>query len=103
MGKCISCGSYLHWKQLQAGHYVARSICLALKFDERNVNAQCASCNCYDTRSITSYAVAMRKKYGESILEELETFRRENQNFRISMGEYREMIETYEQKLEAMK
>lgn len=101
MVKCISCDDVKHWKEMQAGHFVAASVSLALRFDERNVNTQCPKCNCWDDRSIHRYTIAMRKKYGPDIVEELDEIRRNGQGFKIYETGYRELLEKYQQKAEA--
>lgn len=95
MIKCISCDRVDHWRKMQAGHFIPASVSLALRFDERNVNGQCGPCNLYDKRSIHRYALSMIKKYGPTILEDLDVKRREGQGFKISEPTYREMLERY--------
>lgn len=65
--ECITCGS-TRW--LQAGHYVSRSWS-NLRYDERNVNSQCIGCNIFKQGNMDVYALALKKKYGDGILEEL--------------------------------
>lgn len=93
MVKCFTCSRVSHWKESQAGHYIPQSIALALVFDERNVQNQCGGCNLYRNGNPTVYAIELRKKYGEGILEELQSLRKEG--FRYTRADYDEMIEKY--------
>lgn len=93
--KCFTCPRKGHWKEFQAGHYVAQSISLALVFDERNVQVQCGGCNLFKSGNPTVFAVELRKKYGPAILEELQALRQEG--FRYTRADYEEMIQKYSQ------
>lgn len=42
--KCISCKKIVTFNGNDAGHFITIA-CKATKFDERNVHAQCATCN----------------------------------------------------------
>lgn len=78
---------------MQAGHYVPQSISLALVFEEKNVHAQCGGCNLYRGGNPSVYAIELRKRYGENILEELQSMRQEG--FRYTRADYDEMIERF--------
>jgi hypothetical protein len=93
MVKCFTCSKVDHWKNLQAGHYVPQSIALSLVFHEKNVHVQCGGCNLFRNGNPTVYAVELRKRYGENILEELQSHRVEN--FRYTRVDYDEMIQKY--------
>jgi hypothetical protein len=96
---CISCGTRKHWKTVDCGHYIPKSISLSLRFDERNNHSQCTSCNLWKHGNAPQYALALQKLYGPGILEELDTFRRDNQGFKLSRTDYEELIEKYKVKL----
>lgn len=91
--KCFTCPQTGHWKEFQAGHYIPQSISLALVFNEINVQTQCGGCNLYRQGNPTVFAIELRKKYGENILEELQSLRKEG--FRYTRSDYEEMIERY--------
>jgi len=95
--KCFTCIKRGHWKEFQAGHYIPQSIALSLVFDERNVQIQCGGCNLYKRGNTTVFAVELRKKYGDNILEELQSLRREG--FKFSRLDYEKMIQKYKRKL----
>lgn len=99
-GVCISCEKPDHWRNTDAGHYVPKTAGLSLYFDERNVHAQCTGCNRFRHGNLTQYAIALRKKYGETILEELESKRRILR--KITEQEYVDMIDLYKKKTEEL-
>ena len=69
--RCISCGKAVFWKNSDAGHYVNRRH-LALRYDEKNVNAQCRACNRFDEGNMLGYHAGLVKKYGEAVIRYLE-------------------------------
>ena len=94
MVKCFTCVRQMHWKEAQAGHYTPQSIALSLVFHEKNVHAQCAPCNLYKRGNQTVYAIELQKRYGPTILEDLQNERVEN--FRYTRVDYMELIEKYQ-------
>jgi len=100
-GICISCGKKDFWRKMDAGHYIPKTAGLMLYFDERNVNCQCTYCNRWMHGNLTKYAIALREKYGETILEELDKKRKEFK--KISIPEYQKMIEEYKTKIQELK
>ena len=96
-GICISCGKVDEWKNTDAGHYIPKTAGLALYFDEKNVNAQCTSCNRFRHGNLSQYALALRRKHGEQILEELEWKRR--LITKITELDYVELIKLYKKKI----
>jgi len=75
-GVCISCGKVDYWRKTDAGHYIPRTAGMSLYFDERNVNCQCTYCNGWMHGNLSKYAIALMKKYGKGILEELDEKRK---------------------------
>lgn len=68
---CFTCGVRKPWKMLHAGHYIRASAGLATYFDEQNVHPQCYACNIWRDGNSDEYALALQRKYGEDILNEL--------------------------------
>ena len=93
MVKCFTCTRSGHWKELQAGHFMAQSLGLWTVFEEKNVHAQCAPCNLYKRGNPSVYALELTKRYGPNILEELQLLRKEN--YKLSRADYMELIEKY--------
>ena len=92
-GICISCGKKDYWRKMDAGHYVPKTAGLSLYFHEQNVHCQCTYCNRWMHGNLSRYAIALRKRYGEAILEELESLR--VQQRKITDDEYIALIEKY--------
>lgn len=64
-GTCISCGKFITMDTCQAGHFMpARDCGRDLLFDERNVNAECSSCNAFDETHLLGYAENLDKRFG---------------------------------------
>ena len=42
---CISCGKFMQPYEIQAGHYIAKGKSTKLKYEPRNIHAQCWNCN----------------------------------------------------------
>ena len=89
-----------HWKDMDAGHYVPKTAGLALYFNEQNVNAQCTYCNRWMHGNLSRYAIALRRKYGQNILEELD--KKRQKIIQITIPEYQKHIETYRLKIKKL-
>lgn len=68
--RCISCGKTVHWKESDAGHYVNRKH-MSLRWDEKNVNAQCRSCNRFDEGNVLGYTDGLKRRYGDDVIDKL--------------------------------
>ena len=96
-GVCISCGKNGEIGEMDAGHYIPKTAGLSIYFDEKNVNCQCVACNRFRHGNLSAYALALRRKYGDGILEELDERRRKIR--KISPQEYLDLIANYKEKL----
>ena len=72
---CCSCNTPKSLNQMNAGHYHSAGHNGAIEFDERNVAGQCVKCNLYEHGNLIGYQKFMFKKYGQSVLDELEFLR----------------------------
>ena len=97
-GVCISCGKKDAIKNVDAGHYIPKTAGNSIYFDEQNVHAQCTGCNRFRHGNLSLYALALRQKYGNDILEILDARRRQIR--KITIIEYQTLIEKYTNKLE---
>ena len=97
-GICISCGKIDFWRKMDAGHYIPKTRGLSIYFYERNVHCQCTYCNRWMHGNLSQYALALRKKYGESILEELEEIRRKETKY--TDQDYIDLIKLYKSKID---
>lgn len=95
--RCISCGS---GAVEQAGHYWPTSLCPqpSMRFNEKNVNGQCVSCNIFKEGNRQGYRKGLIKKYGRGVIEELDVIRSIKQN-PWGTFEYKAMIKFYQQKI----
>jgi len=95
--KCFTCGNGDHWKAMDAGHYISKSLGLSIYFEEKNVHPQDTACNRFRHGNLAQYALALQKKYGPGILDELDSIRRQVKKF--SRSDYEEMIDKYKREL----
>ena len=89
---CISCGKRIEFKNCDAGHYISRKN-MSTRFDEQNVNAQCKECNQFKSGNIPDYERGLVQKYGEGVLEELNT--KKNESSKLSSSDIVELIKQY--------
>lgn len=70
---CFTCGKKGDKYTMNAGHYIAKAACgNEYYFSETNVNAQCVVCNLKLEGNRPAYREAIKKKYGEETLTDLE-------------------------------
>jgi 5-methylcytosine-specific restriction endonuclease McrA len=62
--RCITCGDFKHWQDIDCGHFVTRDN-LATRWEEQNCNAQCAHCNRFKGGKQFEHGLAIDKKYKE--------------------------------------
>lgn len=101
IASCISCGTRKPWREMDAGHYIPKSLGLSIYFLETNVHSQCRGCNSFRHGNLSSYALALKRRYGEKILEDLDAMRRYPRKF--TAAQYEELIHDYEEKLSRIK
>lgn len=71
VGRCISSGKFITYETSDAGHFIGRGN-MAVRWDERNVNAQGRQDNRFREGNRVGYLDGLREKYGPGIVEELE-------------------------------
>ena len=96
IGRCISCGKVIHWKEGDAGHYVNRKH-LSLRYDEKNVNLQCRSCNRFDEGNNIGYQKGLIEKYGIDVIDYLAV--KKFNYCKLSIVEYESLIRYYKEKV----
>lgn len=89
---CVSCGSLHHWRDVHAGHWIKRQH-QAVRFDERNVAAQCVRCNLHMGGCQDEFGAYVLRKYGEAAFNELLRLKRTAKKW--TRGEVEELIEHY--------
>ena len=98
--RCISCGRIVHWKDADAGHYVNRSV-NSLRYDEKNVNAQCRHCNRFLEGNGIGYNHGLVEKYGDGVIEYLRI--KKNNYCKLGQFEINALAEEYRKKLKQNK
>ena len=87
---CISCNNPGN----QAGHYFPVKGYSIVRFDEVNVNLQCAGCNLYQYGNPQQYRMGLVRKYGEDEVKKLEE-RAQKKVFKWSRFQLEELIKKY--------
>lgn len=97
--KCITCGAQYptgERAQLHAGHFISRTI-TATRWDEENVNAQCAGCNLKqsmaDVEVISRYESQLKEKYGDDVVVRL--FKKKHTVLKKTRGLLSDVIQKY--------
>lgn len=99
-GKCISCGRLLPWAKLQCGHFHSR-IHMNTRFDERNCNVECISCNIFSADHLIGYRKNLIKKIGEKEVDMLDVLAHQSKNY--SLFELQMLIKYYEDEVKKLK
>lgn len=99
---CISCDKPSTWTGgvWNAGHYLTTAAKPQLRFNELNVNKQCSQCNLFLSGNVGAYKVRLENKLGKAAVEALEN---DNTHTRYRAEDYRQIIQTYRQKLKELK
>ena len=99
--KCISCGKEAEafGGSTHAGHLFSRRY-LSTRWDEKNVNSQCAYCNTFLNGNQIKAARGVDKKWGEGTVDELEG--RIHTTVKLSRTDYEEAIENIKRKIEEL-
>lgn len=92
INRCFTCPTYLHWKELQAGHFVRGRLNASL-FDERGCQPQCHRCNIHFQGNVVIYYGAMRELYGQDVIDEL--IQQNNQTKKWIPGELAALLGHY--------
>ena len=99
-GRCISCNKIIHWKDGDAGHCVCRKH-LSLRYDEKNVNLQCRSCNRFQESNAIGYNHGLIEKYGDDVIDYL--FVKKFNFCSLGKVEYEALIKEYQDKVKELK
>jgi len=69
-GSCITCGKWFDYDEMDAGHFISRN-CLQLRYNEKNVNAQCRGCNRFRSGEQALYVRGLDSKYKKGTADKL--------------------------------
>lgn len=96
---CVSCGEYFDDKD--AGHFVAKSTCSSLRFDEDNTHGECKGCNRFNESHLIGYSKNLKERIGDedynALIKRWEDYKKNPRKW--TRGELRELIEIYKQKV----
>lgn len=95
---CCSCGQVKPYEQGDCGHFINRRW-MALRYDERNCNIQCRSCNRFDEGNNVGYTRFMQKKYGDDTIDLLVSMKTP---YKWTDGELELLIKEYKEKVKIM-
>jgi len=99
---CYTCSSRnIPMAKCHAGHFHPKSTTgVLLYFEEKNVHAQCISCNMYKSGNLAIYSLRLEQDYGMGILQELDAIK--NKIFKPTPDWYEEKIAYYEEKVKEL-
>jgi hypothetical protein len=89
--KCITCQREFKWNELDAGHFISRKE-MSVRWDERNVAAQCQYCN----RFRYQFSLALDKQ-SRGLSKRL--YNKSKEIVKYSMNDLHELVDLYKEKL----
>lgn len=107
---CISCDKPIRkvWKNYHAGHFIpygSKYKYSPLRFDWRNNNGQCATCNTYRNGRQADYEIGLIKRYGQGHVDEIKELKRQCDHGEVNglnVTEMQEMTKMYRRKLKEL-
>lgn len=100
IARCVTCGKFGHWKEMQCGHFISRRH-LSTKFDEKNNGVQCEGCNLFNQGKQYEYSRYIDKKYGPGTANDL--LIKSKQPSKFTRFDYEYKIKEYKEKLKNLK
>lgn len=98
---CISCG-VVTTPQWDGGHYLKAELFSGLIFNEMNCHKQCSRCNDLYSGNELEYRDGLIKRYGLDYVNELESIKNQNRNYKYTREQLTEITETYKQKIKQL-
>lgn len=93
---CISCGTTKG--QFHAGHYRSVGSCPELRFNQDNVQGQCATCNNHLSGNLINYRINLVHRIG---IERVERLEGTNDPLKLTIDEIKELIKHYRNEIKA--
>lgn len=97
---CVSCGTTSLDVQYHAGHYRTRKAAPQLRFDEKQVWKQCATCNNHLSGNLIEYRRELLKRIGEAELDRIES---DNSQSKWTIDDAKRIISLYKSKIKELK
>lgn len=95
---CISCPA-TKAAQWDGGHYLKAELFSGLIFHEMNCHKQCSRCNDLYSGNELEYRDGLIKRYGVDYVNELESIKNQNRNYKYTRDQLIEIRKTYQLKL----
>ncbi len=99
--RCITCGRPFDWKAIDAGHFINRDR-KGVRWNSKNVNAQCQSCNRFHSGEQYAHGKAIDRKYGPGTADQLRALG-QVRGTKIDRFWLEVQIEEYKKKLKEIK
>lgn len=96
---CISCGKWTDFSKLDGGHFIPTTSS-AIRFDPRNINAQCQRCNRFLHGNSRHYYKGMLRKFGKDVVDDLES--REFDTKKWTEDELKQIKDEYRERLKRL-
>jgi hypothetical protein len=93
--KCITCQREFKWNELDAGHFISRKE-MSVRWDERNVAAQCQYCNRFRYGRQYQFSLALDKQ-SRGLSKRL--YNKSKEIVKYSMNDLHELVDLYKEKL----
>ena len=93
--KCITCEREFKWNELDAGHFISRKE-MSVRWDERNVAAQCQYCNRFRYGRQYQFSLALDKQ-SRGLSKRL--YNKSKEVVKYSMNDLHELVDLYKEKL----
>lgn len=77
---CFTCGKADLWTAMDNGHYISR-VHRSTRWNELNCHIQCKRCNIFLKGNYPAYSLALTRKYGANVLEELSVLKNQTRKF----------------------
>ena len=100
-GQCYTCRIKKDWKDMDAGHYIKRGH-FGTRWNEKNVNCQCRSCNRFQGGKMAIYALKLEKDYGPGILQELEQLKKDGESKPLNSLVLEKQLKYYKKRVDKM-
>lgn len=93
--QCVTCNKTLHWKEIQAGHFMSRRH-YSTRWDQDNVKPQCKACNIFGQGKQYEYSIYLGKSVSDDLLA------KSRQLVKYSVVDLQNMIDYYTNKLKPL-
>lgn len=98
--KCVTCGTIKHWKELDAGHFIAKGKGLSVYFEEENCHPQCTYCNRHLSGNLIEYTRYMIDMYGIEGVDRLRDLAK--QTVKYTLQDYLDIEKEFKERLKAL-